>query len=48
MFEYDAFENSLLYVNIEKYGEDFLQDNKFSISNLKNIYMDIVRKDLNP
>lgn len=45
MFEYDAFENSLLYVNIEKYGEDFLQDNKFSISNLKNIYVDIVRKE---
>lgn len=45
MFEYDAFETSVLYVNIEKYGEDFLQDSKFSISNLKNIYADIVRKD---
>lgn len=44
MFEYDAFETSFLYTNIEKYGQDFLEDNKFSISNLKNIYTDIVRK----
>ena len=45
MFEYDAFETSFLYVNIEKYGEDFLQENKFSVSNLKNIYADIVRTE---
>ncbi|MBR5597604.1 MAG: hypothetical protein IKW30_09390 [Lachnospiraceae bacterium] len=45
MFEYDAFATSLLYANIEKYGEKFLQDDKFSISNLKSIYADIVRKE---
>lgn len=45
MFEYDAFDNSLLYENISKYEEKFLQDNRFSISTLQNIYADIVREE---
>ena len=44
-FEYDAFEMSHLYTNIEKYGEKFLSEPQFSVKNLKKIYRDIVRED---
>lgn len=44
MFEYDAFENSLLYANIDKYKEKFFQDKRYSILNLENIYENAVRQ----
>ena len=44
-FEYDAFEASKLYTNIEKYEEEFLSNPQFSIKNLKKIYNDIVREN---
>lgn len=44
-FEYDAFEASQLYINIEKYGEDFVTNSQFSVKNLEKIYNDIVREN---
>ena len=43
-FEYDAFEASLLYENIGKYGAEFFQNKRFSVLNLKKIYTDIIRE----
>ncbi len=45
MFEYDAFENSLLYANIEKHGDKFLNDTRYSVMSLENIYKNAVRED---
>lgn len=42
-FEYDSFETSFLYKNIEEYGETFFQNERFSIRNLKKIYQNVVR-----
>ncbi len=42
-FEYDSFETSFLYKNIEEYGEAFFQNDRFSIRNLKKIYQNVVR-----
>lgn len=42
-FEYDSFENSFLYKNIEEYGEAFFQNERFSIRNLKKIYQNVAR-----
>lgn len=44
-FEYDAFESSRLYVNIEKYGEDFVTNSQFSVKYLEKIYNDIAREN---
>ncbi len=44
-FEYDAFETSVLFKNIHEYGDKFLQEDRFSIRNLQNIYRDVVRED---
>lgn len=45
MFDYDAFDNSLLYANIEKHQEKFLQDKKFSVLNLQHIYKNAIREN---
>lgn len=42
-FEYDAFENSFLYKNIDMYGENFLYNSRFSVMKLQKIYEDMKR-----